>query len=119
MGKKDFLIDLPFVAKVERNRHSYSFCKVYGFSTWTCKIKTNSNPTGCAKTMFVARISVGDVSQPTSTQLPERLATVDAFCQASALLRACRARLKKNDRVNIERCLCGALGIGPKAHNKD
>ncbi|KAM1310659.1 hypothetical protein EV2_007479 [Malus domestica] len=32
--------------------------------------------------------------------------------------KALRARLKKNDRVNFERCLCGALGVGLKAHNQ-
>ncbi|KAM1597278.1 hypothetical protein ACFX1Z_032198 [Malus domestica] len=49
MGKKDFLIDLPFVAKVEKNRPSYSFCKVYGFSFWTCKIKTHEVPPSMPK----------------------------------------------------------------------
>ena len=36
--------------------------------------------------LFLAGISVGNASWPTSTQLPERLASVDAFCRASALL---------------------------------
>ncbi|KAM2414250.1 hypothetical protein ACFX1X_000776 [Malus domestica] len=61
------------------------------------------SPTGCAKTMFLAGISVGDVPWPTSTELPERLTPVDAFCRASASLaglsgqglsgKACRAKL--------------------------
>ncbi|KAM1683746.1 hypothetical protein TB2_034411 [Malus domestica] len=29
-----------------------------------------------------------------------------------------RARLKEKDRVNFERCLCGALGVGLEAHNQ-
>ncbi|KAM1100902.1 hypothetical protein ACFX2B_007235 [Malus domestica] len=80
-------------------------------------------------TLFVAGISVGDVPWPTSTQLSERLAPVDAFCRASASLvgflgqslsgKACRAKLKEKDRVNFERCLRGALGVGLEAHNKD
>ncbi|KAM1311183.1 hypothetical protein PS1_007672 [Malus domestica] len=32
--------------------------------------------------------------------------------------KALRARLKEKDRVNFERCLCGALGIGLEAHNQ-
>ncbi|KAM1281827.1 hypothetical protein ACFX2H_022254 [Malus domestica] len=39
-----------------------------------------------ASTMFVAGISVGDVSWPMSTQLPWRLAPVEGCCRASALL---------------------------------
>ncbi|KAM1492388.1 hypothetical protein ACFX10_024323 [Malus domestica] len=81
--------------------------------------------------LFVARIFAGDVSWPTSTQLPERLKPVDAFCRASASLaglsgkalsswsgKSCRAKLKKKDKVNFERCLCGALGVGLEAHNQ-
>ncbi|RXH80753.1 hypothetical protein DVH24_004667 [Malus domestica] len=34
--------------------------------------------------MFVAGISAGDVSWPTSTQLPWRLAPVEGCCRASA-----------------------------------
>ncbi|KAM1305497.1 hypothetical protein ACFX2F_023028 [Malus domestica] len=69
-------------------------------------------------------ISVGDVPWPTSTQLPERLAQLDAFCRASASLvglsgKACRAKLKEKDIVNFERCLRGALGVGLEAHNQD
>ncbi|KAM0971541.1 hypothetical protein ACFX2I_019337 [Malus domestica] len=74
--------------------------------------------------MFVAGISVGNASWPTSTQLPERLAPVDAFCQASALLaglsgKAYRARLKEKDRVNFEMCLCEALSVGLQAQDQD
>ncbi|KAM1137120.1 hypothetical protein ACFX2B_034758 [Malus domestica] len=29
-----------------------------------------------------------------------------------------RARLKEKDKVNFERCLCGALGVGLEAHNQ-
>ncbi|KAM1625293.1 hypothetical protein ACFXTN_012433 [Malus domestica] len=70
--------------------------------------------------MFVVGISVGDASCPTSTQLPERLAPVDGFCRAPALLaglssKACRASLKEKDRVNFEMCLCEALGVGLEA----
>ncbi|KAM1385319.1 hypothetical protein ACFX2F_031895 [Malus domestica] len=48
--------------------------------------------------VFVAGISVGDASCPTSTQLPKRSTPVDAFCRAPALLaglsgKACWARL--------------------------
>ncbi|KAM1297749.1 hypothetical protein ACFX2F_024654 [Malus domestica] len=73
--------------------------------------------------MFVVGISVGNASWPTSTQLPERLTPVDAFCRAPALLadlsgKACRARLKEKDRVNFEMCLCGALGLGLEASHK-
>ncbi|KAM1400251.1 hypothetical protein FF2_027122 [Malus domestica] len=78
--------------------------------------------------MFASGISVGDVSWPTSTQLPGRLAPVEGCCRASASLsgfvgqvssgKTLRARLKKNDRVNFERCLCGALGVGLEAHNQ-
>ncbi|KAM1193208.1 hypothetical protein TB1_012869 [Malus domestica] len=74
--------------------------------------------------MFVVGISVGNASWPTSTQLPERLALADAFCQTSALLaglsgKAYRARVKEKDRVNFERCLCEALGVGLEAHDQD
>ncbi|KAM0984917.1 hypothetical protein ACFX14_012389 [Malus domestica] len=78
--------------------------------------------------LFVAGISAGDVSWPTSTQLPWRLAPVEGCCRASASFlgvveqdssgKALRARLKEKDRVNFERCLCGALGIGLEAHNQ-
>ncbi|KAM2122102.1 hypothetical protein ACFX1Q_019804 [Malus domestica] len=73
--------------------------------------------------MFVVGISVGNDSWPTSTQLLERLAPVDVFCRASALLaglsgKACLARLKEKDKVNFERCLCGALGVGLEASHK-
>ena len=73
-------------------------------------------------------ISVGDVSWPTSTQHPWRLAPVEGCCRASASLsdvvgqdssgKARRARLKEKDKVNFERCLCGALGVGLEAHNQ-
>ncbi|KAM2560738.1 hypothetical protein TB1_011881 [Malus domestica] len=53
--------------------------------------------------MFASGISVGDVSWPTSAQLPGRLAPVEGYCRASASLssfveqgslgKACRARL--------------------------
>ncbi|KAM1008712.1 hypothetical protein ACFX2A_005220 [Malus domestica] len=33
--------------------------------------------------------------------------------------KARQARLKENDRVNFERCLCGALGVSLEAHNQD
>ncbi|KAM1281552.1 hypothetical protein FF1_022288 [Malus domestica] len=84
--------------------------------------------------MFASGISVGDVSWPTSTQLPWRLAPVKGCCRASASLsgksrraslvgqdssgKARRARLKEKDSVNFERCLCGALGIGLEVHNQ-
>ena len=32
--------------------------------------------------------------------------------------KARRARLKEKDRVNFERCLCEALGVGLEAHNQ-
>ncbi|KAM1125938.1 hypothetical protein ACFX2B_040680 [Malus domestica] len=87
MGKKDFLIALSLVANVEKNRSSYSFCKIYGlFLFLDIQDPHKCGPTGRAKTMFVAGISVGNASWPTSTQLPDRLAPVDAFCRASALL---------------------------------
>ncbi|KAM1624477.1 hypothetical protein ACFX2K_022654 [Malus domestica] len=81
-----------------------------------------------ASTMFVAGISVGDVSWPMSTQLPWRLAPVEGCCRASALLsgvvgqvssgKTLRARLKEKDSVNFERFLCRALGVGLEAHNQ-
>ncbi|KAM2954146.1 hypothetical protein FF1_032466 [Malus domestica] len=83
--------------------------------------------------LYASGISVGDVSWPTSTQLPGRLAPVEGccrgFCFTVGLCRASlvgqdssgkarRARLKEKDRVNFERCLCGALGVGLEAHNQ-
>ncbi|KAM1181702.1 hypothetical protein ACFX13_000284 [Malus domestica] len=78
--------------------------------------------------MFASGISVGDVSWPTSTQLPWRLAPVEGCCRASASLsgvvgqvssgKTRRARLKEKDCVNFKRCLCGDLGIGLEAHNQ-
>ncbi|KAM2386047.1 hypothetical protein ACFX1X_038574 [Malus domestica] len=47
MEKKNFLIALSFVAKVEMIRPLYSFCKVYGFSSLTCEIKTNVSHRAC------------------------------------------------------------------------
>ncbi|KAM1580919.1 hypothetical protein ACFX10_028832 [Malus domestica] len=59
---------------------------------------------------------------------PRGLASVEGCCRASASLsslvgqdslgKARRARLKEKDRVNFERCLCGALGVGLEAHNQ-
>ncbi|KAM1264295.1 hypothetical protein ACFX2J_034120 [Malus domestica] len=82
--------------------------------------------------MFASEISVGDVSWPTSAQLPGRLAPVEGCCRAlSSKARrarlieqdssstACRARLEEKDIVNFDRCLCGALGVGLEAHNQD
>ncbi|KAM1052730.1 hypothetical protein ACFX2J_000316 [Malus domestica] len=87
--------------------------------------------------MFESGISIGDVSWPTSAQLPRRLAPVEGCCRASALLSgfvgqgssgfvgqgssgtAYRARLEEKDNVNFERCLCGGLGVGLEAHNQD
>ncbi|KAM1818502.1 hypothetical protein ACFX15_000035 [Malus domestica] len=78
--------------------------------------------------MFASGISVGDVSWPTSTQLPWRLAPVEGCCRASASLsgvvgqvssgKTRRARLKEKDYVNFKRCLCGDLGVGLEAHNQ-
>ncbi|KAM1135447.1 hypothetical protein ACFX2J_044280 [Malus domestica] len=42
--------------------------------------------TGRAKTMFASGISIGDVSWPTSAQLPGRLAPAEGCCRASASL---------------------------------
>ncbi|KAM1008705.1 hypothetical protein ACFX2A_005214 [Malus domestica] len=39
--------------------------------------------------------------------------------QASLMGKTLRVRLKEKDRVNFERCLCGALGVGLEAHNQD
>ncbi|KAM1483966.1 hypothetical protein ACFXTO_036079 [Malus domestica] len=84
--------------------------------------------------MFVAGISLGNVSWSTSTQLPERLAPGDAFlsgfCFTGGLCRAkpvgqglsgkaCRGRLKEKDKINFEMCLCEALGVGLEAHDQD
>ncbi|KAM2467998.1 hypothetical protein PS1_009742 [Malus domestica] len=73
-------------------------------------------------------IPVEDVSWPTSTQLPWRLAPVEGCCRTSASLsgvvgqvssgKTLRARLKEKDSVNFERGLCGALGVGLEAHNQ-
>ncbi|KAM1794033.1 hypothetical protein ACFX11_034555 [Malus domestica] len=52
-------------------------------------------PTGRAKTMFASGISVGDVSWPTSAQLPRRLAPVEGCCRALSG-KAYRARLVKH-----------------------
>ncbi|KAM2011896.1 hypothetical protein ACFX1T_023813 [Malus domestica] len=68
--------------------------------------------------MFEAGISVGNASWPTSTQLPERLAPIDALL-AGLSGKACQARLKEKDRVNFERCLCKALGVSLEAHDQD
>ncbi|KAM2257781.1 hypothetical protein ACFX1S_002934 [Malus domestica] len=53
---------------------------------------------------------------------------VEGCCRASAFLsgfvrqvssgKTLQARLKENDSVNFERCLCGALGVGLEAHNQ-
>ena len=75
------------------------------------------SPTGRAKTMFASGTSVEDVSWPTSAQLPKRLAPVEGCCRASSG-KSRRARLKEKERVNFERCLCGALGVGLEAHNQ-
>ncbi|KAM2376738.1 hypothetical protein ACFX1X_043442 [Malus domestica] len=79
MGKKDFLIVLPFGEDLPLD----SFYQVYGSSFGHAR-SGSLNPTGRAKTMFVAGISVGDVSWPTSTHLPWRLAPVEGCCLASA-----------------------------------
>ncbi|KAM2968159.1 hypothetical protein FF1_028336 [Malus domestica] len=47
MEKKNFLIALSFVAKVEMNCPLYSFCKVYGFSSLTCEINTTASHRAC------------------------------------------------------------------------
>ncbi|KAM2576517.1 hypothetical protein TB2_002281 [Malus domestica] len=81
--------------------------------------------------MFASGISVGNISWPTSTQLPRRLAPVEGCYRAlSGKARRARlvrqglsgkthqARLEEKDSVNFERCLCGALVVGLEAHNQ-
>ncbi|KAM1192403.1 hypothetical protein ACFX2G_012977 [Malus domestica] len=119
MGKKDFLINLPFVAKVEMNHPSYSFCKVYGFSSWTCEIKTNEILPGVPKLCSWLEFPSGMFPSQRAHSSLKGWRQLMLFVGLLLYWRACRARLKENDRVNFERCLCGALGIGLEAHNKD
>ncbi|KAM0970902.1 hypothetical protein ACFX15_018317 [Malus domestica] len=90
MEKKNFLIALSFVAKVEMNCPLYFFCKVYGFSSLTCKINTTASRWAYQNYVRYKGISSEDVPWLTSTQLPERLAPIDIVCRASAYWRAIR-----------------------------
>ncbi|KAM2575569.1 hypothetical protein TB2_007374 [Malus domestica] len=86
-GEEDFLVDLSSLTKVKMIRTLYYFGKVYGFSSLTYKIEIRV-PLGVPKLCSSGGIFDGDVSWPTSTQLPKRLAPVDIVCRASAYWRA-------------------------------
>ena len=128
------------VSFLEPREASFSLCSIW--NNVFCKssgmfifIFRSVDPTGRAKTMFVAGIS-----WRTSTQLPWENGVgwgyLSYFCFLLGLARAslCRADLgrarhtsgkarravlKEKDRVNLKGCLCGALGVGLKAHNQD
>ncbi|KAM1464287.1 hypothetical protein COP2_044365 [Malus domestica] len=119
MKKKDFLIDLSLLAKVEKNRSSFSFCKVYGFSFWTCKIYTNEIPPGVLKLCSWREFPWGMLPGRRAHNSPRGWRQLMLSVGLLLYWWACRARLKEKDRVNFERCLYGALGVGLEAHNQD
>ncbi|KAM1281782.1 hypothetical protein ACFX2H_022214 [Malus domestica] len=127
MGKKDLLIDLPFVGeKVERNPHSDSFYQFCGFSFWINKIKRCMVPPSVPKLCSCQEFPSGTFPGRRAHSSPRgwrRLrAAVGLLLHCWALSgkarrarligqdssgTACRARLEEKDSVNFERCLVG------------
>ena len=133
MGRKGFLIDLPFVEDLP----SDSFCQVDGFSFWTCKIKKFMIPQGmpklCSRQEFPSGMFPGRRAHSSPRGWRRLRAAVGLLLHCRALSGKSRraslvgqdssgkarwARLKEKDSINFERCLCGALGVGLEAHNQ-
>ncbi|KAM1440334.1 hypothetical protein ACFXTO_008593 [Malus domestica] len=112
MGKKDLLIDLPFVGeKGERNPLSGKITK--------CIVPPNV-PKLCSCQEFPSGTfpGRGAHSFPGGWRRLRAAVRLLLYCRALSG-KASRARLEEKDNVNFERCLCGGLGVGLEAHNQD
>ncbi|KAM2612730.1 hypothetical protein TB2_032669 [Malus domestica] len=111
MGKKDLLIDLPFV--VEKGERNPLLGKI------TKCIVPPGVPKLCLRQEFLSGTFPGRRahSSPGGWRRLKAAVGLLLFCRASSG-KAFQARLKEKDRVNFERCLCGALSVGLEAYNQ-